>query len=299
MTLSPSENENPLVTIICLSFNHRSFVKEALDSVANQSYGNIQIIICDDGSTDGSAEEIQNWLQNHQEVTFLYDGLNRGNVKRLNQCMAMAQGQFFMDFATDDILEPKAIETLVHHFQKNREQNPGVVYANAHTMDVQGNILGTIFGQANEQPFEGNIFRPLMEKKMNVCSSTALYLHELYTDLGGYDEQFLYEDLDFWIRAARKYRFLYCDTVVLRKRIVPHSLGESFFKKFSARAHRMNESTYQILKKALRENESREMNLMSLGRIRYEWRKVIRNLDVVLSLKYTLLYLKCLLSKLN
>ena len=50
--------EKPLVSVICLCYNHRRFVREAVESVLNQSYKNIQVIVADDASTDNSVEEI-------------------------------------------------------------------------------------------------------------------------------------------------------------------------------------------------------------------------------------------------
>jgi glycosyltransferase involved in cell wall biosynthesis len=50
--------EKPLVSVICLCYNHERFIREAVESVMNQSYPNIQVIIADDASTDGSVQEI-------------------------------------------------------------------------------------------------------------------------------------------------------------------------------------------------------------------------------------------------
>jgi len=52
-------NQNPLVSIICLSYNHRDFIAEAINSVLAQDYPNIELIVIDDGSTDGAAEIIR------------------------------------------------------------------------------------------------------------------------------------------------------------------------------------------------------------------------------------------------
>ena len=61
----------PLVTVICICYNHARFVKEALDSVVNQTYGNIELIVIDDGSTDGSGKVIKQWIASHPKTTLL------------------------------------------------------------------------------------------------------------------------------------------------------------------------------------------------------------------------------------
>jgi glycosyltransferase involved in cell wall biosynthesis len=60
----------PLVSVICLSYNHEAYVVEALNSVINQTYPNIELLIADDYSTDNSVGIIQDWLKNHPEVHF-------------------------------------------------------------------------------------------------------------------------------------------------------------------------------------------------------------------------------------
>ena len=73
----------PLVSVICLSYNHEAYVVEALNSVINQTYTNVELLIADDYSTDNSVEVIQNWLENHPEVDFLTNEKNLGNTNSL------------------------------------------------------------------------------------------------------------------------------------------------------------------------------------------------------------------------
>lgn len=75
----------PLVSVICLSYNHEAYVVEALDSVINQTYPNIELLIADDCSTDNSVSVIQDWLQNHPNVYFSANEKNLGNTKTFNQ----------------------------------------------------------------------------------------------------------------------------------------------------------------------------------------------------------------------
>ena len=60
----------PLVSVICLCYNHEKFVVESLNSVLNQSYSNIELLIADDCSTDNSVLVIEDWLKNHPNIIF-------------------------------------------------------------------------------------------------------------------------------------------------------------------------------------------------------------------------------------
>ena len=57
----------PLVTVISVSYNHSRYIKENLDSIKNQTYKNIQLIVGDDASSDNSAKVFQEWLQSNRE----------------------------------------------------------------------------------------------------------------------------------------------------------------------------------------------------------------------------------------
>ena len=95
---------NPLVTVICIAYNHAPYISEALNSVLAQSYPNTQIIILDDGSTDNGPEEIQRCISEKPEVVFIPHVTNQGYTKTFNQGLALAKGKYIVDFALDDVM---------------------------------------------------------------------------------------------------------------------------------------------------------------------------------------------------
>jgi glycosyltransferase involved in cell wall biosynthesis len=72
--------ENPLVSVICLAFNHEKFVVETLESVIQQKYQPIELIIVDDCSLDATKSEIKNWLTAHPEVQFIVNEINHYRI---------------------------------------------------------------------------------------------------------------------------------------------------------------------------------------------------------------------------
>ena len=111
--------EKPLVTIICLSYNHEKFVIESLNSVINQNYAPIELLIVDDFSTDNSKVVIENWLVQHPQVLFIVNTTNLGNTKSFNNVLKLAKGDYIIDLAADDVLLPNGIEMQVNAFQKS------------------------------------------------------------------------------------------------------------------------------------------------------------------------------------
>ena len=263
--------ENPLVSIICLAFNHEKFVVETLNSVVEQNYQPIELIIVDDCSTDNTKLVINNWLLTHPEVQFIVNEVNRGNTKSFNNALKFAKGEYIIDLAADDLIVPNGIELQINAFQNSKYQNLGVVYGNAGIINEDGSFNSYYFpvnvdGKVIAKRATGNIYSSVLSTGDSICSVSALFKKSVFDFLEGYDETLDYEDLDSWIRASREYEFDFIDEVLVKKRTVTNSLGSNFYKK----KHRINVSTYKILKKALKLNRSKIEDLALQKRVHHE-----------------------------
>ena len=228
--------ENPLVTIICLSYNHEKFVVETLNSVVNQNYLPIELIIVDDCSSDATKSIIEDWLLSHSDVRFIANEVNLGNTKSFNNALKIAKGNYIIDLAADDLLIPNGIQMQVKAFQKSTYKNLGIVYGNAEIINENGSFNSFYFPvDANKNVITkrktGDIYSSVLSSGDSICSVSTLIKKDVFDFLGGYDEMLGYEDLDSWIRASREYDFDFIDAVLIKKRIVSNSLGTDFFKK--------------------------------------------------------------------
>src|SRR5579872_2248600 len=129
--------ELPLVSVICLCYNHESFVKESIESVLQQSYTHIELIVVDDFSGDASVSVIQTLADQHPTIKFISLKENTGNCKAFNQGLKLASGDFVIDFSTDDVMMPDRIEKQIDFFLKQSEQ-VGVVFTDAVYIDEKG-----------------------------------------------------------------------------------------------------------------------------------------------------------------
>lgn len=109
----------PLVSVIVASYNHADFIVKALDSVATQTYSNLELIIVDDCSKDSSVSKIKAWVAKPKNkkrfVRLIVEAkeINSGAHNTLNQGAAFAQGQFVNFLNSDDLFAPNRIESLV------------------------------------------------------------------------------------------------------------------------------------------------------------------------------------------
>lgn len=282
---------SPLVSIICLCYNHAKFVEETLNSVLAQTYQNIELLIADDYSSDDSKIVIENWLIKHPQATFIANDSNIGNTKTFNKLLQLAKGNYIIDLAADDVLLPHCIEKQLYTFQNTKLENVGIVYGNAELISEENKPLGYYYeldqnGTIAKLPPSGDIYLSVLSQSHKICSVSSLIKREVLDNLGGYDENLAYEDLDLWMRASRIYHFGFIKDVLIQKRMVTNSLGNQFFNRFNTRTRQINRSTFQIIKKVMQLNKTKEENKALLKRVHYEMIKVWKTADYSLFLRY-------------
>ena len=112
-------------SIVVLTYNQAHIVTETLDSIYNQTFRNIELIISDDASKDSTQEVIKHWLQEHNDrflnVIVNFNVENLGIVKNHGTALKLANGEFVKPIAGDDILLPDAIEKM-HNFLLDNSQ---------------------------------------------------------------------------------------------------------------------------------------------------------------------------------
>lgn len=284
--------ENPLVTVICLCYNHESYLIESLNSVLNQSYPNIEIIIADDYSSDNSVSLIKNWIGN-KNIPFIQNKTNIGNTKTFNSAFKFSKGDFIIDLALDDVLYPTSIEDRVNKFNTTKYKNLGVVFSNIELIDEAGNHISYLYelnekNEAIKKPKTGNIYKDLVHSYF-LNATSMLIKTEVLKKLDGYNEDLSYEDVDFWFRSSRIYDYDYVDKVLIKKRQVKNSLSSNFKRKSGK--HLANTS-YKNCKMAFKLNQNKEEHKALINRVVYELKLAFNNKHYKLAFYHFFLFLR-------
>lgn len=287
----------PLVTVICMCYNHSEFVIESLNSVLNQNYSNIELIIADDASTDNSKFVIERWLLQHPQIPFITNSKNLGNNKTFNNAFKLSKGEFIIDLAADDILLPNCIEKQLTAFLDPTYQNIGMVYGNAELISCDKKPLEyhypvNEFKKASPCPPSGDIYSSVIGYRQYICSVSAMLKRETFIALNGFDETLAFEDLDYWFRCSRSYDIVFIDEILVQKRVIQNSLGSVFRKRMNSHTNKLNHTIYLIIKKAIVMNKTKEENKELLHRIHIEMDKAVRTLNLPLLVRYIPLELK-------
>ncbi len=264
----------PLVSIICLCYNQKKFVQEAIQSVLGQSYRNIELIIVDDASTDGSQEEILDTIQG-TDIHFIALEQNIGNCAAFNIGFRASTGQYLIDLAGDDILLPIRVELGIMDFAQAKP-NVGVHFSDAFIVDETGEMLTThhrrnVDGHILEHIPTGDIYLHLI-KKYFICPPTMMIKRDVLESLDGYDDSLKYEDFDFWIRSARRWEYVFNKTPLVKKRVVKNSDSVNQFAIKSGHAH----STLTICTKIFQLNQSKKEDQALIWRCFYEIKLCIK-----------------------
>jgi glycosyltransferase involved in cell wall biosynthesis len=130
----------PKVSIVTISYNQCEFLERAIQSVLTQDYQEIEYIVVDPGSTDGSRELIESYKDKIARIIFEPDC---GAADGLNKGFAAATGEIYGFLNSDDILYPEAVQQAVSYLEKH--SNIDVVSGNAKVIDPQDRVLRSVY----------------------------------------------------------------------------------------------------------------------------------------------------------
>lgn len=202
----------PLVTIITPSFNQARYIEATIQSVLTQDYPNIEYLIVDGGSTDGTVEIIKKYantlesgslipdirqlavgLQSHK-INWWISEPDKGQTDAINKGFGRAKGQILAWLNSDDTYElgaiSKAVEYLLDH------PKVGMVYGDCNFINETGQVIGK-FGSAQTD------YLLLRQGYVHIPQQTMFFRVELWKELGPLDPSFYFAmDYDLWTRIA-------------------------------------------------------------------------------------------------
>jgi glycosyltransferase involved in cell wall biosynthesis len=182
--------EKPLVSIVTPSYNQGSFLKRTIDSVLNQDYPNIEYIVMDGGSEDGSLDILKSYKDSFEWIS----EPDRGQTHAINKGFARARGTILGYLNSDDILYPGAVSTVLEQFQENPEVD--LLYGKADYIDEEDKKTGMY--NTDVYSFERNMF------DCCICQPASFWRKRVADIVGKFDESLHYAmDYDYWLRMDR------------------------------------------------------------------------------------------------
>jgi len=221
----------PPVTVITPAYNRADYLEEVILSVLEQDYPDLEYIVIDDGSTDGTAEVIRKY---EGRIVPVYQA-NMGETRTVNKAFSMARGEIIGIVNSDDPLLPGAIRKIAGRLAAAKDLL--VVYPDWHMIDAEGKIIRTI------QTFEYS-YLDMLRWHHCIPGPGAFFRKEIADRLEGRDPRFRYvADFDFWLRAGLHGPFERFPETLATFRVHPDSASES------GKGHAMAEEHIRLVRK--------------------------------------------------
>jgi len=181
-----------LISIVTPSFNQARYLETTILSVLSQDYPNLEYIIVDGGSTDGSVDIIQRYSN---RLSWWASEKDRGQTDAINKGFAHAKGEILAWLNSDDTYEPGAVSAAVDFLDAN--PGTGMVYANANYIDENGQVIGRF-------PAAQTDYQRLKRGYVHIPQQSAFFRADLWQKVGPLDPSFYFAmDYDLWVRISR------------------------------------------------------------------------------------------------
>lgn len=191
---------SPLVSVLLACYNHEKFVEASVRSVMAQKGVDFELIVIDDGSSDGSPE-ILSRLQSELGFTYVHRP-NKGIIGTMNELLALAKGKYFCSFASDDIMPPNRLAEQSAYLESHRDKP--ICFGQVIRVDADGNMESAPDPRYTtgvpEVTFADII---LGRKELHGCSEMVEC--ETFRKLGGYNAEFAIEDFQMMLLFLSKF----------------------------------------------------------------------------------------------
>lgn len=193
-----------MVSVIIPAFNRNKYINQTVDCVLTQTFQTFELIVIDDGSTDGTYEKLQDYGDKISLVT--HEGrVNKGQSSSINEGLKRASGKYVVILDSDDFWEPNKLEVQVNYLEANPDI--GLVYTNGYGTNSEGEITYKYHSEDHRDPQDPNAV--LLDCYM-ALPVNAMVRKEVYDQVGFFNEEYrAAQDHDMLIRIAEVCRFAY------------------------------------------------------------------------------------------
>jgi hypothetical protein len=189
------DTAQPLVTIVMATYNRDRFLQEALESLLSQDYPNLEILVLDDGSSDGTPAVLERYAASNSKRMRHIRCEHVGEYETLNRGFAVARGELIGRFCDDDRMLPGAVTRLAEELVAHPEAVAS--YCGWHFMDERGEIVDTYI------PIEYSAVDSIRLMDW-IVGPWALFRRRVFDEVGGWDPEFPHcGDWEFCLRASR------------------------------------------------------------------------------------------------
>jgi glycosyltransferase involved in cell wall biosynthesis len=217
------------LSVVMASYNHAAFVRQSVESVLGQSFGDFELVITDDGSVDSTSSILREFGDPRVHLKVFPE--NQGAVDALNDAIARSRGDYVAVLNSDDYFLPEKLARQVAYL----DANPGVgaVFGMPRVVDEAGRTLGEsehIFARVftNQNRSRIGWLQHFFESGNCLCHPTLMIRRRCYDEVGLYDPLLMnLPDFDMWIRICRRFDIHVMPEPLTAFRVLAHERNTS------------------------------------------------------------------------
>jgi glycosyltransferase involved in cell wall biosynthesis len=207
----------PKISLITCSYNHKTFLEDTINSVLNQKYPNLEYIIIDGGSTDGSVDVIKKYARH---LSYWVSERDRGQTHALIKGFAQSTGDIQSWLCSDDLLEVGALQDVASFFLEHPKAR--VVYGDTTYIDKNARII-----RVKRLPGYSHWF--WVWDGCSIPQPSTFWRRDLYMEVGGLKEKYdVAMDQDLWFRFSEITRIWHVSRLWSRQRLYPEAKTRKF-----------------------------------------------------------------------
>ena len=214
-----------MISVVMPAYNAEQFIAEAIESILNQTYQEFELIVVDDGSTDGTLNIINEYVKKDPRLTLIHNE-HGGACKARNDAIKIAKYEWVAPMDADDVAMPNRLERLMQAALADPEV---VVWGSyMHQINVEGKIIGQIqIGPTTREQFYA---LDRTRSVIMVVNPTAMFKKDIALKVGGYDERLpAAQDVELWDRMAAYGPILVIPEPLLKYRLHGSSISAKRF----------------------------------------------------------------------
>ena len=204
----------PLVSVCMPAYNHENYIEEAILSVIEQTYQNIELIIINDGSSDKTEKKIELLEEKCKKrfVNFIYKNRkNKGASYTANEGLSLANGKYFMVTGSDDTQSKERISVFVEFMENNKTYN--CAYSGYKDIDINNKVIRETISNKKIITFKDTIFG-----LYNASFISYIIKISFLKDIGKYNESIIMEDWELALRISSKKDIYFIDEALYNHR---------------------------------------------------------------------------------
>ncbi len=261
--------DNPKISVIMAVYNGEKYLKEAVESILNQTFRDFEFLIVDDGSTDETLKILEEYGERDERIRVIRNSENIGLTKSLNKAIKLAKGKYIARMDADDVSLPERLEKQLAFMEKNPEV--GLLGTACYEINSKGEIVGDKFHPSSDKELKKTLI------KRNPFSHPSVMLRrEVFDRVGLYQESIpLAQDHELWFRVVRDYKAANLLFPLVMRRYSPNAISvarenEQIFWAQQARKEAINRGQYS------KWNYFWLFKIFLVSKIPVSWRKFIR-----------------------